>query len=130
MKRNFCLVLSAATLLALSACGQPSTATVQNNVADARQDAAKDTDKAMQDQARTDASATADAQSAVDKADDKKADAAYDVTVTEAEGRHKVAIEKCNGLSGDAKKACKDQADATLEMAKANAKASKAASTS
>jgi hypothetical protein len=48
------------------------------------------------------------------------------VAVTEAEGRHKIASEKCDALAGDAQKACKDQADAALALTKANAKAARA----
>jgi hypothetical protein len=34
-----------------------------------------------------------------------------------------VALQKCDALSGDSQKACKDQADAKYDLAKANAKA-------
>ena len=51
------------------------------------------------------------------------AEANQEVTVAAAEGNHKVAIEKCEALSGDAQKACKDQADAAYKTDKANAEA-------
>ena len=38
-----------------------------------------------------------------------------------AEGDHKIAIEQCEALPGDQQKACKDEADATYEAAKAAA---------
>jgi hypothetical protein len=41
-----------------------------------------------------------------------------------AEGNHKVALEKCNAVSGDAQSKCKDMAGADYDAAKANAKAS------
>ena len=41
-----------------------------------------------------------------------------DVEETRIEGEHKVALEKCESLAGDAQKACKDSADATYESAK------------
>jgi Tfp pilus assembly major pilin PilA len=85
-------------------------------VANARQDAAKDENKAEA------------------KVDDKTADlnntnakGAYDVAMAQADGDHKVALQRCDGLSGDAQKACKDQADAKYDLAKANAKSMLAA---
>jgi hypothetical protein len=87
-----------------------------SEVADAKQDAAKDENKAA---AKVD-----------DKANDlgnANAKGAYDVAMAQADGDHKVAIQKCDGLSGDPQKACKDQADAKYDLAKANAKAMLAA---
>jgi hypothetical protein len=126
MNPKFWLPLSAAALLALAGCQQASSpATVQNDVAKAQEKAASKDAKAQQEEAKTDASANGDVAKAEDKAEDKKAGSAYDTAVTEAEGQHKVDVAKCEGLSGDAKSACKDKADARLETAKANAKAEK-----
>ena len=64
-----------------------------------------------------------------DEAQDANKDAskdAYDVAVAKADGDHKVATEKCEALSGDAPKSCKDQADAAYKVDKANAEAQKA----
>jgi hypothetical protein len=83
-----------------------------SEVADARKDAAKDTNKA---EARVD-----------DKTNDlnnTNAKGAYDVAMAQADGDHKVALQKCEAASGDAQKACKDQADAKYDLSKANAKA-------
>lgn len=85
-------------------------------VADAKQDAAKDENKAA---AKVD-----------DKTNDLNnvnAKGAYDVAMAQADGDHKVAIQKCEAVGGDAQKACKDQADAKYDLAKANAKAMLAA---
>ena len=124
--KHFFAALALAAL-AVAGCNRASTpATVDNNVAKASEDAAKDNSKALQSQAKTDESANAEVAKADEKADEKKADSASDVAVTEAEGAHKVAIEKCDALSGDAQRACKDQADARLKLSKANAKAEKA----
>ena len=86
-----------------------------SEVADAKQDAAKDANKAEA------------------KADDKSGDlnnttakGAYDVAIAQADGDHKVAVQKCEAMSGDAQKSCKDQADAKYDLAKANAKATMA----
>jgi hypothetical protein len=51
----------------------------------------------------------------------------YDVAIAQADGNHKVAIQKCETLQGDDQKACKDKADADYEAEKANAKATKVA---
>jgi hypothetical protein len=125
------LVLSLVALLALGAASGCNNAkspdAVANDVAnaqakrasevaDARQDAAKDSDKA---EAKVD-----------DKAGDLNkvnAKGSYDVAMAQADGDHKVALQKCDALSGDPQKACKDQADAKYDLSKANAKAMLAA---
>ena len=119
-------ILSSLAVLSLSACQQASSpSTVENKVAKASEQAAQNDREVRQSQAKTDIDANADAAQAEQKAEERKADSAYDVAVTEAEGTHRIAIEKCKAKSGDAQKACKDQADAKLELAKANAKAAK-----
>lgn len=52
---------------------------------------------------------------------------AYEVAVARADGDHKIAIQKCDALEGRDQKACKERADADYEVAKADAKAIKAA---
>jgi hypothetical protein len=47
--------------------------------------------------------------------------------MAQADGDHKVALQKCDAFSGDSQKACKDQADAKYDLSKANAKAMLAA---
>ncbi len=119
-------VLAAA--MALAGCQQASSpSAVDRDVSNAKATAQKDDAKATQEEAKTVTTANADLSDAEHKADIKKTDSAVDVAVTEAEGRHDVAIARCNGLAGDQQKACKDQADASLELAKANAKAQKVA---
>jgi hypothetical protein len=87
-----------------------------SEVADARQDAAKDSNKA---EAKVDDKTT--------DLDNTNAKGAYDVAMAQADGDHKVALQKCEALSGDSQKACKDQADAKYDLSKANAKAMLAA---
>ena len=87
-----------------------------SEVADAKQDAAKDGNKA---EAKVD--------DKTNDLDNTNAKGAYDVAMAQADGDHKVATQKCEALSGDAQKACKDQADAKYDLAKANAKAMLAA---
>ena len=85
-------------------------------VANARQGAAKEENKA---EAKVD-DKTVD----LNNADAK---GAYDVAMARADGDHKVALQRCDALGGDAQKACKEQADAQYDLAKANAKAMLAA---
>lgn len=48
-----------------------------------------------------------------------------DLAIAEAEAAHKVNIEQCEALAGDARTLCKKQADATLEQTKVQAKITK-----
>ena len=79
-------------------------------VADARQDAEKN-------------SADAAAEAAQNAKDLKvvNAQGAYDLALAKADGDHKVESQKCLSSAGDLQKACKDKADATYALAKANA---------
>jgi hypothetical protein len=56
-----------------------------------------------------------------------KSTAAYDVAMIKAEGDHNVAGEKCQTLQASMMQACKDQADADYETAKATAKTTRTA---
>jgi uncharacterized membrane protein YkoI len=75
------------------------------------------------------------AQSALDKSYGKVSDQeikfnndaarqSYNVAVAEADGNRKVALANCESQSGDAQKACKDEAEADYKTARANAKVS------
>jgi hypothetical protein len=90
---------------------------------------AKSPDAAARDIAAANNSAAhevADAQRDAQK--DMSADA-YSVAVAQADGDHKIALQKCETLQGHDQQVCKDQADADYEAAKANAKAAKVAQT-
>jgi len=90
---------------------------------------AKSPDAAAHDIAAADTSAqnqVADAQRDAQK--DMSADA-YNVAIAQADGDHKVAIQKCEVLQGHDQQVCKDRADADYDAAKANAKATKVAQT-
>ncbi len=116
-----------AAVFTVAGCNQASSpAAVQDGVAKARQSANEDNAKADQSEAKVDAKADATASEADQKADQKMAGAAYDTAVTEAEGAHKIATARCEAMSGDTQKACKDKADADLESAKASAKVDRA----
>ncbi|MGH8137552.1 MAG: hypothetical protein ACREVV_05065 [Steroidobacteraceae bacterium] len=121
------VVVVAAALLAVAGChkaGSPSK--VQSDVSKAENTAAENDAKANQKQADASASANKDVAETEQKQDTKTADAAADAAVTEAEGRNKIALAKCEALSGRSQQACRDTANAALEMAKAKAKTMKA----
>lgn len=106
-----------AMLAALAGCNNAkSPDTVATDVAAAQQSAAKQVADARAEASKDDA-----------KANNVEAAAAYDVAVAKADGAHKVALEQCNALSGDAQTKCKDQADADYAAAKANSKAAEVA---
>jgi hypothetical protein len=117
-------IFAAATFFALAGCNKAeSPSEVQHDVAEAQQDANKNLTDEQVKQSEHVAEANQDAAQAEHEAGKEKAGSAYDVAVTRAEGQHKVAVEKCESLSGDPQKVCKEQADAALDAAKADAKA-------
>lgn len=123
--RNY-MRLSSALLLAaaLAACHQAkSPDEVAKEVAHAQ-------DKANAEVARAENHADKDVSSAADKVGDKLTDLnndaatdAYKIAVAKADGDHKVALARCDAMSGDAQTSCRKQADADYDAAKANAKA-------
>jgi hypothetical protein len=102
------LMIGFAVVLAMSACNKAkSPDAAANDIAAAQQSAAREVADARRDRQQ-----------------DMSSDS-YDVAVARADGEHKVAMQKCDVLEGHDQKACKDQADADYEAAKANAKAAK-----
>jgi hypothetical protein len=110
-----------AMTLVLAACNQ----------AESPAEVARDTAEARQDRAEGVADAQADLSEAIAEGQDREdvAEEAYDVAAAKADGDHKVAVEQCERLAGDAQKACKDQADAVRDKAKADARAQLATQT-
>lgn len=114
----------AVAILLISGCNNAkSPDTVAKDVAAAQQ-------KASTEVANSEKDASKDLGKAADSVDDKLVDFnnvaakdAYNLAVAKADGDRKVALANCYALSGDAQKACKDQADADYNAAKANAKA-------
>jgi hypothetical protein len=110
MRATILTLIGVASLGALGACNS-----------------AKSPESAARDIATADQSATHEvAQAQRDQQKDMSADA-YNVAVAQADGDHKVALQKCDTLQGHDQQLCKDQADADYEAAKANAKATKVA---
>jgi hypothetical protein len=88
---------------------------------------AKSPDAAARDLAAADRSAAHEvAEARHDEQKDINTDA-YNVAIAQADGEHKIAIQKCETLQGHDQQVCKDQADADYDAAKANAKADKVA---
>ncbi len=101
-------ILGAATLVLAAACNNAkSPDTAAKDVAEANRSASQEVANARHDEQK-----------------DMSKDA-YDVAVAQADGDHKVAIQKCEVLQGRDQQVCKDQADADYDAAKANAKAAK-----
>jgi len=99
--RLLAMIVSTMSLSALAACNKAEApADTANDVAEARKDAASEMGSAATDMRES----------------------AQDVEETRIEGDHKVALEKCESLAGEAQKACKDSADATYESAKSRLK--------
>jgi len=128
MQKLLVLMVALSAVAVVSGCNNAkSPDAVANDVASAQQKRASEVADARKD-------ASKDANKAEAKVDDKTNDlnttnakGSYDVAMAQADGDHKVAIQKCEAAAGDAQKACKDQADAKYDLAKANAKAMLAA---
>jgi hypothetical protein len=119
--------LSAISLLALAGCNKADApAKVESDVAKAAHSAAENDIKAAAKEDAVEEGTRSDVAAAEMKAYSKNADASADADVTRAEGLNSVTIEKCEALSGDLQRACKDKANAELDVARANAKAMKA----
>jgi hypothetical protein len=128
---NKLLPLAIVAALLLAGCKETASDTA-SDVADARQEASQDNAEAKQDANETIADANAEVADAqedyVENSDTtmkkltiaeseamvKAANADYDVAKVEAEGRHKIAREKCDALSGAEKDSCNNIADANL----------------
>ena len=110
MRAHIHVIIGLTALLAAVGCnGAKSPDKVADNVAAANQSASREVADAQREQQK-------------DMSNDS-----YDVAIARADGDHKITIQKCDSLEGHDQKACKDQADADYEAAKANAKASKVA---
>src|SRR6202789_4448086 len=125
------LTVSLVALLAVAAASGSNNAkspdAVANDVAAAQPQRASEVAQARQEGAKDSIQAEAKVDDKTNDLNNANAKGAYDVAMAQADGDHKVALQRCDGLSGDSQKACKDQADAKYDLAKANAKAMLAA---
>lgn len=121
----FAVTALAASLLA--GCNNAkSPSEVAKDVNSASQSAAERTDKAEEKAAAKVADEQKDVRSEQRDAQHVAAVQAQDVAKAEAEGARKVALAKCEALSGDRQQACKDQANAAYDLRVAQAKQDRA----
>ena len=120
MLRNAgCFALACAAML-IGACNNAkSPSTVAKDVDSASQSAMKDTAKAEDKAADKIAGAEANEQHVASAQEEN-------VAKTDAEGDRKVALAKCESLSGDQQRSCKDHANAAYDQAVAEAKQERA----
>ena len=123
--RKYLMPIFVTAALALAGCNKSkSPEDVSKDVANAEQKASDEVTKSQHL-----------AQRALDKSYDKVNDQeihfsndaiheTYKVNMAKADGNRKVALATCESQSGDAQKACKDQAETDYKTARANAKAS------
>ena len=122
MKPFLTVVMSLAILAGATACNkQQSAAQTQEDVNKAAMEANKDVTDAQRDASKKMDKANEKVDATAMDADHTRAETNEEVAVTIAKGTHKVAMQKCEALAGDAQSACKKKADADLEMAKAEA---------
>jgi len=105
-----------------------SPSTVAKDVNSAQQSAAEKTAKAEDKAGDKTAEARADVRDEQRDAQHVAAVQEENIAETEAEGERKVALAKCEALSGDRQQACKDQANATYDRTVAQAKGDRAQS--
>ena len=128
----------AAAAFALTACNKSETpAEVQHDVATAQAEGQRDVADARSDAKEANADADKNVADAIADHDaDDVAEQAHDanetadkgkskIMIAQAEATHKVAVEKCEALTGASQKECKDDADATLDQVKEAAKTSR-----
>jgi hypothetical protein len=117
------------TIMALaSGCEQAkSPEAAATDIDKAKQAAAQEVADANRSAAKDINGASKELQDKSGQLAESNAKGAYDVAMARADGDHKVAIQECMTHDGQAQKVCKDRADAEYDVAKANAKATRAA---
>ena len=131
--KSLCALVAAA--FALTACNKSETpAEVQHDVAAAQAEAQRDVADATADAKEANADADKNVADAIaDNDADDVAEQARDanetadkgnerIMIAKAEAAHKVAVEKCEALTGAPQEECKDDAEKTLDQAKEAAK--------
>jgi hypothetical protein len=117
MNAKILLTAGAIALATTVACsGSETPAQTKTDVSAARQEMVKDVAE------KVDAS-NASVAAARQDASEASAQASYDVAVAKLEGEHKIQLEKCDAMTGKLRADCKGEADAELELASAQAKA-------
>jgi hypothetical protein len=116
-------------LLALGGCQRAKTPApvTETDVAAVQQDAQKEITEAKVEAKKDVKSAAKVAGAESPETAQARVTGAFDIAMAQADGTHKVALEKCMLLLAAAQQACKDQADADYETAAATAKATRVA---
>jgi hypothetical protein len=126
-------LISAVGILALALSGgcdkAKSPEAVSHDVSADQQKAANEVADAKKEASKEIGTAEAKVQEKTKDLNNVSAQAAYDVAIAKADGNHKIALDKCAAVGGDAQSKCKDKADADYEAAKANAKATEVSQT-
>lgn len=125
------LCVVAAAAIVLCACNKSETpAEVARDVEKAQAQGQRDVADARADVQEANADADKQVADAIaDRDDDEVAKQAHDandtfdkgnskIMIAQAEADHKVAVEKCDALTGPAQKDCKESADRALDQAK------------
>lgn len=122
-------VLLLSLTCALTACDRSkSTAEVAKDTSAAQQSAGDKVAAAQHQAAERVARARGDVREEQRDLNHVDAVESQKVAQTAAAGEHKVALARCEALSGSPQKSCKDQADADYEAAEARARQDRAAS--
>ena len=128
MKTLVVVVGTMIALCGLAACQKHETASDNRaDVAKAQSEASKDVAEARKDADAKVADASKDRAASQVALGHEVAKTDEDVALTAAKGAHKVATERCEALTGDARSMCKRQADADLDSATARAHQGRAA---
>ena len=121
-------VTIAVTIALLAGCDNAkSPDSVATDVAAAQQKAANEVADAQKDASKEVDAAAAKVNDKSAELDNASAKGAYEIAMAKADGDHRVAVEQCKALSGDAQRKCKDVAEADYAANKADAKASEMA---
>lgn len=108
--------------LAVSGCNRAEVpAKTEADVSKAQLDGAQKVEEVRHDAAQETLAAQQDVSQAHTELAHETAEGNLQVAVAKAEADHKVSIQACESMSGDARDACKKQADVTLFDAKAAA---------
>jgi hypothetical protein len=119
---------ASALSLGVTGCArEESRAETRQDVAKAQAEGRKDVAEERRDAAeeRSDAQRNMNASGA--EGQQETAEGNREIALAKAEADHKVAVERCEALSGTARSNCKDDAGAALEVAQAQAEAEKLA---
>jgi hypothetical protein len=118
------VALASGCLLALGATGcqrHEAPAETQEDVAKAQAEGQHEAAEARHDAVESTMDAQKDVNEAKAELGREAADGRHDIVVAEAEAAHKVAIERCEAMTGDPRTDCKKEADLAFEKSKMSA---------